>query len=83
MRELFRALGDDTRLALVQALLKGEKSVSELIAEVKKAQPTVSLQLKVLQHAKIVNFRKDGKKSYFQISNPSVRKIIELGEKHG
>lgn len=73
---VFRALGDPTRYRLVRALLAGERCACELPSIVKKAQPTVSLQLKFLVGAGILQSRKDGRKVLYRIRNTKVRKMI-------
>ncbi len=75
--ELFRALGDRTRYNIASCLLQGEKCACELPALVKRAQPTVSLQLKALEKAGIVSSRRDGTKRLYRISSPKARKMLE------
>ena len=57
---LLKSLADETRFNIIKSLLKKEKTVSALVAEVKKAQPTVSLHLKLLQLNNIISSRKEG-----------------------
>ncbi|HQT45203.1 MAG TPA: metalloregulator ArsR/SmtB family transcription factor [Candidatus Micrarchaeota archaeon] len=75
--ELFRALGDRTRYNITSALLDGEKCACELPGLVKRAQPTVSLQLKCLEKAGIVESRRDGKKRLYRISSRLAREMLE------
>jgi ArsR family transcriptional regulator len=74
---IFRALGDRTRLRIVEILLKGERCACKLPSLVGKAQPTVSLQLKKLVAAGVLSFRKEGAKSIYRVSNPNVAKLLE------
>ena len=78
----FRALGDETRLKIVLALLDREKPASEIVNLAGKAQPTVSLALKELVNAKILESRKEGRSVYYSLSNKTVPKIIALLEKN-
>jgi DNA-binding transcriptional ArsR family regulator len=75
---IFKALGDETRLKIVEMLLKGEMCVCEIIPQLRKAQPTVSLQLKKLEMLGIVESRKEGKSVYYNLKNERVRKILQL-----
>ncbi|MFH0885248.1 MAG: metalloregulator ArsR/SmtB family transcription factor [Candidatus Micrarchaeota archaeon] len=75
---LFKALSDSTRLKLVEILLDGEKCACELPAMVGKAQPTVSLQLKKLHEAGVVSCRKDGVKSIYRVSDPKIKRLLEV-----
>ncbi len=73
---IFKALCDETRLKIVEFLLDGEKCVCEIIPFVKRAQSTVSIQLAKLESFGIVESRRDGKKVYYRVSNPKVKKIL-------
>lgn len=76
---LFKALGDGTRHKIVSALLGGERCACELPAIVRRAQPTVSLQLKYLLKAGILSSRRDGKKMLYRVADARVRKMMRYG----
>lgn len=76
--ELFRALGDETRLKIVEFLMDGEKCVCEIFPHVKRTQSTVSIQLGKLEDAGILSSRREGKKIYYRISDEKVRKMMNL-----
>ncbi|MCC6220725.1 MAG: winged helix-turn-helix transcriptional regulator, partial [Deltaproteobacteria bacterium] len=50
----FRALGETSRLSIIQALQDGEKCVSELVLLTGLSQPNVSRHLNVLQTAGLI-----------------------------
>ena len=68
----FRILGEPLRIRLIQALHDGEKSVSELVAEVGSTQPNVSKHLRILQESGIVGRRQEGNLVYCFIADDSV-----------
>ncbi len=69
---LFKALGDETRLAIVRQLQEqGEVCACNFTACCDVAQPTVSHHLKVLREAGIVNGDKRGLWVFYTL-NPSV-----------
>ena len=74
---LFKALSDPTRLSIAELLLGGEKCVCEIFPKVKRAQPTVSLQLAKLESLGIVKSRREGKSIYYSISNPKVKRVLD------
>ena len=76
--DLFKALGDETRLKIVEFLLDGEKCVCEIFPHVKRTQSTVSIQLGKLENLGILSSRREGKKIYYKISNEKVKRIIRL-----
>jgi ArsR family transcriptional regulator len=75
---LFKALGDETRLNILEFLLNGEKCVCEIFPHVKRKQSTVSIQLGKLEDLGILTSRREGKKIYYKISNAKVRKIVKM-----
>ncbi len=73
----FRILGEPLRIRLIQALHDGEKSVSELVAEVGSTQPNVSKHLRILQDAGIVGRRQEGNLVYCFIADDSVFELCD------
>src|SRR5690606_2398118 len=55
----FGALADPTRRAILERLLEGEASVTELAAPFSLTQPAVSKHLKVLEAAGLISVGKD------------------------
>ena len=74
---LFRALGDPTRYKLVSILMGGERCACELPFMVKRAQPTVSLQLKFLTTAGILRSRREGKKVLYRINGDEMESFLK------
>lgn len=75
--EAFAALADDTRLAIVDELGKGERAVGQLVARFDVTQPTISQHLKVLRDAGLVRVRKDAQRRLYSI-DPKGFEVIEL-----
>src|SRR2546423_3260710 len=67
MPDVFQILADPTRRRLVEALQTGEHSVSELVEEVDIGQPGVSRQLAILQEARFVAVRPDGRRRLYAL----------------
>lgn len=59
---ILKALGDETRLKIVQLLLKGEKSVSEIVRSLCMGQPQASHHLSILRASGLVGTRREGNK---------------------
>jgi DNA-binding transcriptional ArsR family regulator len=59
--QVFGALADPTRLAIVTRLAAGEATVTELTEPFELTQQAVSLHLKVLENAGVVSRRKVGR----------------------
>ncbi|OIO41799.1 hypothetical protein AUJ10_00180 [Candidatus Pacearchaeota archaeon CG1_02_31_27] len=75
--QILKALGEGTRLNIVEFLLDGEKCVCEIFPHVKRTQSTTSIQLDVLRKAGILDSRKDGKKVYYFISDKRVCDVFK------
>ncbi|MBU0460410.1 MAG: metalloregulator ArsR/SmtB family transcription factor [Nanoarchaeota archaeon] len=75
---ILKALGDETRFKIVLFLLNGRKSVSEITKHVQKAQPTISLQLKMLELLGLIKSERQGKQVFYQISNQTVFDLLKV-----
>jgi DNA-binding transcriptional ArsR family regulator len=60
-RVLFEALADPVRFRIVEALRKGPRYVSDLVAELGESQPNVSRHLKALRESGLVGSSREGK----------------------
>jgi len=76
--EIFKALADPTRLRILECIKDQEKCICEVIPYTGKSQPNVSLHLKVLKQAGLVNERKDGTRILLSIADKNVFKLIDL-----
>jgi DNA-binding transcriptional ArsR family regulator len=76
--ELFRVFAEATRLALLQELKSGPKSVGELVDALPTTQANVSKQLKALYDAKLVTRQKQGTSVIYSISEPMVFELCKL-----
>lgn len=74
----FKALADPTRLALLQALFEGEKTVQELCEITGTGQANASKHLAMLADQGLVARRKDGLFARYRIDDPSVRALCDL-----
>ncbi len=80
MLRIFKALSDETRLKIVEALLDGEKCVCEIVPLTKRSQPTVSIQLAKLENLGIVKSRREGRSVYYRLADPKVRKVLSKAD---
>jgi DNA-binding transcriptional ArsR family regulator len=77
MPDVFQILADPTRRRLVDALRDGERSVSELVGVVDIGQPGVSRQLAVLQDARFVIVRPEGRRRLYSLRPEPFRELDE------
>lgn len=78
--KFFRALGDPSRLKILDALLEGEKNVGELVQLVGSSQGRVSNHLACLKQCGFVDTRRDGKFIYYRIAEGDVRHLLEVSQ---
>jgi DNA-binding transcriptional ArsR family regulator len=76
--EFFKALGHPARLAILDQLRAGEKSVNELQVAIGADQSTVSQQLARLRAGSIVDSRKDGTTVYYSIRDPMIFQLLDV-----
>ncbi|MGQ0712570.1 MAG: ArsR/SmtB family transcription factor [Gemmatimonadaceae bacterium] len=77
---LFSALADPTRLAILERLRLGQRSVGELCAEVPGAQSLISFHLKALRDAGLVFSRKVGRTVWYSLDPSGLARLERLVE---
>ncbi|MDT9547206.1 MAG: metalloregulator ArsR/SmtB family transcription factor [Chlorobium phaeovibrioides] len=80
--ELFKALGEGSRMSILNALLRSELCVCDLTLILNMSQSAVSHQLRVLRGARIVKSRKEGKNVYYSLDDRHISMLIETGFEH-
>ena len=65
----FRALGDETRLRLLEELSAGECNVAQLMETLGLGQSLISHHLRCLRMAGLVRDRRDGRWVYYSIAD--------------
>lgn len=77
---LFRSLADPARLAIVSRLAQGEARVVDLTRMLGLAQSTVSKHLACLRDCRLVDFRTDGRQSYYSLTRPELIALLRSAE---
>lgn len=65
--EVWDALGDPTRRAVLELLRDGPRAVVDIAAELPVSRPAVSQHLRVLKGAGLVTERKDGTRRLYRV----------------
>ena len=79
--EIFKALGDPTRLKIVKMLSEKELCVCEIIPATGKSQPTTSAHLKILYEAGLVKSRKDGLSVHYRLADKAIKKLVDASDR--
>ncbi len=75
--KLFRGLADSTRLAILECLRDGEKTVTEIVRETGQSQSNVSNHLSCLLECGLVKNQRKGKNIRYNIRNAKVKILLE------
>ncbi|MCM2325599.1 MAG: metalloregulator ArsR/SmtB family transcription factor [Candidatus Woesearchaeota archaeon] len=80
--DIFKVLGDKTRLKILFALSKKELCVCDLCSLLNMEQSAISHQLRLLRNLKLVKCRKDGKIVYYSLYDNHIMNLIKMGVLH-
>lgn len=75
--DVFRALADPTRRAVLERLLSGEKNATELRDGMGISQPAVSQHLAVLRSAGLVSEERAGRHVKYSVNADGLRPLID------
>ena len=82
LAELFKALGDPTRVKILFALMKKELCVCDVAAVVSISDSAVSHQLRVLRIQRLIKYRREGKVLYYSLADDHIQKLFAQGLEH-
>lgn len=82
LADLFKAIGDPTRVKMIHALVQSELCVHDLTQVLGMGQSAVSHQLRLLRNMRIVKRRKVGKTVYYSLDDDHVEQIFVLTLQH-
>lgn len=82
LADIYKVLGDPTRLRILHVLLHNEVAVSDISRQINMGQSAVSHQLRILRDARLVQFRRAGKEVYYSLSDNHVYTLLEVGLEH-
>lgn len=80
--DLFKVLGDPTRVKILTTLEIKELCVNEICECLDMTKSAVSHQLRVLRQSKLVKYRKVGKEVYYSLDDDHVVQIFDCALFH-
>ncbi len=80
--QIFDALSDFTRFQILTALLKENRSVSDLQEICHVSQSAISHQLRLLRDRGLVSARREGQRVIYSLSDDHVGLLIGIGLEH-
>ena len=82
LAEIFKALGDQTRIKILHALFQNELCVCDLAEVIGLTQSAVSHQLRLLHNLRLVKRRKEGKQVFYSLHDDHVMNLFAQGLTH-
>jgi ArsR family transcriptional regulator len=82
LAETFSALGDPTRVRILDALSHGELCVCDLAAVLGVSQSAVSHQLRLLRNIRLVRPRRDGRIVFYSLDDQHIMAIFKQTLQH-
>ena len=82
LAEIYRTLGDPTRLRLISLLIDSERCVGELAGLLDLSISAVSHQLRALRRLRMVRARRKGRHVYYRLDDEHVEMIFRYGLEH-
>jgi DNA-binding transcriptional ArsR family regulator len=73
---ILKALGQPTRLQILDLLKDGERCVCEIFPAISQEQANVSKHLSILKQAGILESRKDGLRILYRIKTPEILNLL-------
>ena len=79
---LFRALGDESRLRLLEFISKNEQTVTAISIKMDEGISTISQRLKLLRTEGLIKRRRDGKNFYYSLVDTHIQNLISNAIEH-
>lgn len=78
----FKALSNETRIAIIDLLRSGDKTVSEIVDALGFEQSRISHGLKCLTFCGFVTNRKEGKRRIYSLNKETIEPLLKIVDKH-
>jgi ArsR family transcriptional regulator len=82
LADIFKVLGDSTRIKIISALAREELCVCDLANLLGMEVSAVSHQLRILRAHRLVKYRKSGKFAYYSLDDDHIFTLFEQGLDH-
>lgn len=80
--DVFHAVADPTRRAILDRLRSGGAPVTEIAAGFRMSRPAVSKHLRVLRQARLVRGRKEGRHRVYRLEPERLRDVAQWIERY-
>ena len=80
--EVFKVLGDPSRLKICLALSRRELCVSDVAGLLGLTESAVSHQLRFMKAMRLVKYRKEGKMTFYMLDDDHIEELLHLSVRH-
>jgi DNA-binding transcriptional ArsR family regulator len=77
---MFRALGHPVRIRILEILITGERSVSQLQAELELDSSGTSQHLTALRNQHLIQSRRAGTSVYYRLRDPRISQLLAVAK---
>ena len=82
LADLFKVLGDSTRIRILCVLYNGELCVNDIAEKLSMTTSAISHQLRTLKQSRLVKFRREGKTIFYALDDDHIFSILRQGMEH-
>lgn len=82
LAEVFKVLGDETRVKILYSLSQKELCVCDLASILSMSMPAISNHLRILRALRLVTFRKEGRSVYYSLDDKHIVDLINIARSH-
>lgn len=82
LSEVFKVLGDPTRLNIVLVLSHEELCVQDIATLLEISESAISHQLRMLKTLRLVKQRRAGKMAYYSLDDEHIEDLIRVATRH-
>ncbi|WP_333863805.1 ArsR/SmtB family transcription factor [Sphingobacterium sp.] len=79
-RDVFQAIADPTRRAILLLLTSQAMTAGAIAANFNTARPTVSKHLQILTECELLKSQQNGREIYYQLNPPKMKEIADFIE---
>lgn len=82
LSQIFKALGDPTRLRIIYVLSKSSLCVCDIASLLDMSQSAISHQMRLLRNLRLVKFKREGRMVIYSLDDNHVLELFKQGLEH-
>ncbi len=82
LSQIFKALGDPTRLRIIYVLSKSPLCVCDIAELLNMTQSAISHQMRILRNLRLVKFKREGRMVIYSLDDDHVLGLLSQGLEH-